>query len=211
MVDPRPTVFIVDDDERMRRSCDAVLRHAELQTELFASAGDFLRRYERSLPGCLLLDIRMPDMSGLEVQKELISRSATIAIVFLTGVAEIPVAVEAMKLGAFHYLQKPVGMEALLESVQRALAFDATTRPSQLERQQAQARLAVLTERERLILSMIASGLPNKEVAARLQLSARTVEIHRAGLMKKIGARSAAHLIRMAIEAGIRPEGHAKS
>ena len=207
MTDPRPTVFIVDDDEAIRRSCAAVLEQVGLATELFAAAGDFLSRYEHSRPGCLLLDIRMPDMSGMDLQKQLISRGATIPIIFITGVAEVPVAVEALRLGAFHYLQKPIRMEALLDSVRRALAIDATTRANMLERRQAEERFARLTERERKVLEYVVSGLSNKEAAARLHLSTRTVEIHRAALMKKIGARNTAHLVRMAIEVGFFPDG----
>jgi|SRR6185437_16285987 len=203
MTDNRPTVFIVDDDEVIRLSCNAVLQQVGLPTELFASASEFLGRYESSRAGCLLLDIRMPDMSGLDLQKQLIYRGATIPIIFITGVAEVPVAVEALRLGAFHYLQKPIRMESLLDWVRRALAVDATTRANMLERRQAEERFARLTERERKVLEYVVGGLSNKEAAARLHLSTRTVEIHRAGLMKKLGARNTAHLVRMAIEVGL--------
>ena len=207
MTDFRPTVFIVDDDEAIRRSCDAVLQQVGFPTELFASAGEFLARFEPSRPGCLLLDVRMPDMSGMELQRQLICRGATIPIIFITGVAEVPVAVEALRLGAFHYLQKPIRMEALLDCVRRALAVDESTRANLFERRQAEERFARLTERERKVLDFVVSGLSNKEAAARLHLSTRTVEIHRAALMKKLGARNTAHLVRMAIEVGFDPEG----
>ena len=146
----------------------------------------------------------MPDMSGLELQQELNRRGAVIPVIFATGVAEIPVAVEAMQHGAFDYLQKPISQEDLLDRVRRALAFDATTRASLLERRQAEERFESLTEREREILAMVVSGLSNKEAAARMKLSARTVEIHRASLMRKTGARNTAHLVRMAMELQIR-------
>ena len=198
------TVFIVDDDEQIRRYCELIVQHAGLPSEQFGSAREFLDGYDPARPGCLLLDIRMPDMSGLELQQELNRRGAVIPVIFATGVAEIPVAVEAMQHGAFDYLQKPISQEDLLDRVRRALSFDATTRASLLERRQAEERFESLTEREREILAMVVSGLSNKEAAARMKLSARTVEIHRASLMRKTGARNTAHLVRMAMELQIR-------
>jgi FixJ family two-component response regulator len=204
MNDTAATVFIVDDDEQIRRYCELIVQHAGLPCEQFGSAREFLGHYDHSRPGCLLLDIRMPDMSGLELQQELNRRGAVIPVIFATGVAEIPVAVEAMQHGAFDYLQKPISQDDLLDRVRRALSFDATTRASLLERRQAEERFESLTEREREILGMVVSGLSNKEAAARMKLSARTVEIHRASLMRKTGARNTAHLVRMAMELQIR-------
>ena len=204
MNDTAATVFIVDDDEQIRRYCELIVQHAGLPAEQFGSAREFLDHYDHSRPGCLLLDIRMPDMSGLELQQELNRRGAVIPVIFATGVAEIPVAVEAMQHGAFDYLQKPISQDDLLDRVRRALSFDATTRASLLERRQAEERFESLTEREREILGMVVSGLSNKEAAARMKLSARTVEIHRASLMRKTGARNTAHLVRMAMELQIR-------
>jgi two-component system, LuxR family, response regulator FixJ len=200
MADVQPTVFIVDDDELIRHYCDVIIQHAGLPTEQHSSAREFLRRYELARPGCLVLDIRMPDMSGLELQEELNRRGAIIPVIFATGVAEVPVAVGAMLHGAFDYLQKPLRAENLLDRVRRALAFDTSTRASLLERKRTLERFAMLTEREREILSLVIAGLSNKEAALRMRLSARTVEIHRAGLMRKTGARNAAHLVRMAME-----------
>jgi FixJ family two-component response regulator len=204
MNDTPATVFIVDDDEQIRRYCELIVQHAGLPAEQFGSAREFLSRYDPSRPGCLLLDIRMPDMSGLELQQELNRRGAVIPVIFATRVAEIPVAVEAMQHGAFDYLQKPISEDDLLDRVRRALSFDATTRASLLERRQAEERFESLTEREREILAMVVGGLSNKEAAARMKLSARTVEIHRASLMRKTGARNTAHLVRMAMELQIR-------
>jgi FixJ family two-component response regulator len=200
MAELQPTVFIVDDDELIRQSCEALARHAGLPSEQYSSGHEFLDAYDPARPGCLVLDVRMPDMSGLELQQELNRRGAVIPVIFITGVAEVPEAVEAMQHGAFDFLQKPVGPEALLERVRRALAFDATTRATLTERRRVQARFDSLTDREREILSLVLEGLSNKEAAAQMKLSARTVEIHRASLLRKVGARNTAHLVRMAME-----------
>ena len=194
-----PTVFIVDDDEGLRRYCAAVVEHEGLRWEAFPSAREFLREYDLDRPGCLLLDIRMPGMTGLELQEELNRRGAVIPVVFATGLAEVPAAVEAMLQGAFDYLQKPVSPSDLLDRVHRALAFDASTRATLLEQSQAEQRFAQLSQRERDVLAMVLGGLSNKQAAAKMNLSSRTVEIHRASLMKKTGARNAAHLVRMAM------------
>jgi FixJ family two-component response regulator len=200
MADPQPTVFIVDDDELVRHSCEALAKHAGLPSEQFSSGQDFLDAYDPARPGCLILDVRMPDMSGLELQQELNRRGAVIPVIFITGVAEVPEAVEAMQHGAFDFLQKPISPEGLLDRLRRALAFDDTTRATLTERRRVQARFDTLTDREREILSLVLEGLSNKEAAARMRLSARTVEIHRASLLRKIGARNTAHLVRMAME-----------
>jgi FixJ family two-component response regulator len=204
-----PTVFIVDDEDQMRRYYDAILQHACLPTELYSSASEFLTRYDYTRPGCMVLDVTMPEMSGLELQEELNRRGATIPVIFVTGIAEAPVAVRAMRHGAFDYLVKPVTREDLLNRVHRALDFDAAIRASLLERSQAEELFDTLTEREREILYMIMGGFSNKEAARRLRLSPRTVEIHRASLLKKTQVRNTAHLVRMAMELNIRPSGDA--
>lgn len=196
----KPTVFIVDDDERNRRYFEAVVQQAGYATRQFALAREFLEHYEHSQPGCLLLDICMPQMSGLELQEELNRRGATIPVVFVTGIDDVPVVVEAMRHGAFDYLTKPVSVKDLLERLHLALEFDATTRTRLLEHHQAQERFGTLTPREAELLSLIVSGLSNKEAAARMDLSVRTVEIHRASVMRKMDARNTAHLVRIAME-----------
>ncbi len=200
MGDVQPTVFIVDDDEQIRRSCEALARHAGLPSEQYSSGHAFLDAYDPARPGCLILDVRMPDMSGLQLQQELIRRGAVIPVIFITGVAEVPEAVEAMQHGAFDFLQKPVSADDLLDRMRRALAFDTATRATLMERRKVQARFDSLTDREREILSLVLEGLSNKEAAARMKLSARTVEIHRASLLRKVGARNTAHLVRIAME-----------
>jgi FixJ family two-component response regulator len=200
MAELQPTVFIVDDDELVRQSCEALARHAGLPSEQYSSGREFLDAYDPVRPGCLVLDVRMPDMSGLELQQELNRRGAVLPVIFITGVAEVPEAVEAMQHGAFDFLQKPLSDAGLLDRLRRALAFDATTRATLTERRRVQARFDSLTDREREILSLVLEGLSNKEAAARMKLSARTVEIHRASLLRKIGARNTAHLVRLAME-----------
>jgi two-component system, LuxR family, response regulator FixJ len=203
VADTKQTVFVIDDDEQIRRYCAAVVEHEGLVTECFTSPGEFLQRYEQSLPGCLLLDMKMPGMSGLELQTVLISRGETIPIIFLTGSSDVPTAVEAMHLGAFDYLTKPVTAEPLLDRVRAALAFDAATRATVVRRQEMLELFEKLTDRERQVLALIVEGRSNKETAVRMNLSPRTVEIHRASLLRKTGARNTAHLVRIAMEMGI--------
>ena len=193
-------VFVVDDDADIRDSMRVLLEVAGFKVRTFTSAKQFLAD-DHAKHGCLIADVRMPDMSGLELQQELNRRGAVIPVIFATGVAEIPVAVEAMQHGAFDYLQKPISQEDLLDRVRRALSFDATTRASLLERRQAEERFESLTEREREILGMVVSGLSNKEAAARMKLSARTVEIHRAHIMNKLHASSLSDLVRIVLVA----------
>lgn len=199
-----PTVFIVDDDLLTRSSYEAVLHHTGIHCELFRSAQEFLQQYEPRRPGCLLLDIQMPEMTGLELQGELNRRGALIPIIFITGFAEIPLAVDAMSQGAFDYLQKPVDKNHLLDRVRRALAKDAALRARLRERDQTAALFWNLTERERKVLTLVMDGLSNKQAAGHLRLSARTVELHRASILKKTGARNTAHLVRLATELQVR-------
>jgi FixJ family two-component response regulator len=199
MADRQPTVFIVDDDDQIRRSCEMLIRAAGLPTEQYSSAGEFLAHYELTWPGCLLLDVRMPEMSGLQLQRELIRRGAAIPVIFITGVAEVSEAVEAMQHGAFDLLQKPIDTAELLDRVRRALDMDAAMRSSLRERRRLEDRFGLLSDREQEILGMVLEGLSNKEAAARMRLSSRTVEIHRASLMRKTGARNTADLVRMAM------------
>lgn len=199
MGDRQPTVFIVDDGERIRCGCDPAVRQAGFPTEQYASAHEFLAHYDPLWPGCLLLDVRMPDMGGLQLQQELNRRGAVIPVIFVAGVAEVAEAVEAMQHGAFDFLAKPVHANGLLDRIRRALELDAATRESLRERRAVERRFASLSDREREILGMVLEGFSNKEAAARMRLSSRTVEIHRASLMRKTGARNTADLVRMAL------------
>jgi len=200
MKEPPTTVFIVDDDEAVRDSLRLLLKSIGLPVRTFASAQEFLPSYEVSQPGCLVLDIRMPGMSGLELQQQLNLRGATIPVVFITGHGDIPMAVEAMQHGAFDFLQKPFRDQDLIDRVQRALERDATIRAQLKATDRIREHLASLTPRERQVLDLVTAGKPNKVMAGDLGVSQRTIEIHRARVMEKMQARSLAQLVRMLME-----------
>jgi FixJ family two-component response regulator len=195
-----PCVFIVDDDEAVRSSMRFLIRSVGLQAQMYASAPEFLSAYDQRHPGCLLLDVRMPGMSGLELQQELNRRGATIPVVFITGHGDVAMAVEAMQQGAFDFLQKPFREQDMLDRVQRALARDAESRSRLAARAEIQTRLATLTPREIEVLQLITHGKANKVVGAELGVSQRTVEIHRAHVMEKMHASSLAELVRMVLD-----------
>jgi two-component system, LuxR family, response regulator FixJ len=195
-----PTVFIVDDDDAVRGSLRLLLKSVGLAAATLSSAQDFLATYDPQQPGCLILDVRMPGMSGLELQQVLNLRGAIIPVIFITGHGDIPMAVEAMQQGAFDFLQKPFRDQDLIDRIQRALAKDQTGRAELQERSRIKQRLETLTAREREVLELVTSGKPNKIMAADLGVSQRTVEIHRARVMEKMGASSLAQLVRMVLD-----------
>ena len=198
--EPQSTVFVVDDDEAVRASLRLLLKSVGLPATAYSSAQEFLAGYDPRHPGCVVLDVRMPGMSGLELQQILNMRGATIPVIFITGHGDIPMAVEAMQHGAFDFLQKPFRDQDLLDRVQRALERDHRTRQELKEKDRIQDRLTSLTPREHEVLSLITRGKPNKVVAADLGVSQRTVEIHRARVMEKMGASSFAQLVRMVLD-----------
>lgn len=200
MKETEPTVFIVDDDEAVRNSLKLLMRSVGLPAVAYASAQDFLAAYDRQQPGCVVLDVRMPGMSGLELQQVLNLRGATVPVIFVTGHGDIPMAVEAMQHGAFDFLQKPFRDQDLLDRIQRALERDRATRQQLKEMSHLRERLASLTPREREVLKLVTAGKPNKVIAADLGVSQRTVEIHRARVMEKMGATSLAQLVRMVLD-----------
>lgn len=200
MHQPAPTVFVVDDDEGVRNSLRFLLKSVGLQTHALASAAEFLDGYKPSQPGCLVLDVRMPGMSGLELQQQLNLRGAVIPVIFITGHGDIPMAVEAMQQGAFDFLQKPFRDQDLIDRIQRALERDARNRAALEEHARIRTRLDSLTPREREVLALMTRGKPNKIMAAELGVSQRTVEIHRARVMEKSGAASLAQLVRMVMD-----------
>jgi two-component system, LuxR family, response regulator FixJ len=201
--DRLPTVFVVDDDDAVRNSLKLLLKSVGLSAQVHGSAQEFLATYDAQQPGCLVLDVRMPGMSGLEMQQELNMRGATIPVIFITGHGDIPMAVEAMQHGAFDFLQKPFRDQELLDRVNRALMRDAEKRTQLRHKDIILERLTTLSPREREVLDLVTRGKPNKIVAADLGVSQRTVEIHRARVMEKMDATSLAELVRMMIE--IRP------
>lgn len=200
MKDAQPIVFVVDDDEAVRSSLRLLLKSVGLPATAYSSAQDFLANYDPQQPGCVVLDVRMPGMSGLELQQLLNIRGATVPVIFITGHGDIPMAVEAMQHGAFDFLQKPFRDQDLLDRVQRALEKDKATRAQLREKDRIRERLESLTPREREVLDLVAQGKPNKVMAADLGVSQRTVEIHRARVMEKMEASSLAQLVRMVMD-----------
>ncbi|MGR9106581.1 MAG: response regulator transcription factor [Gammaproteobacteria bacterium] len=192
-------VFIVDDDEAVRDSLGFLMKSVGLAHESYARANDLLAESDIHHPGCLLLDIRMPGMSGLELQKELARRHSILPIIFITGHGDVPMAVEAMREGAFDFIQKPFRDQDLLDCVHNALELDQRNRATLIQREQVHRNLNSLTDREKQILERVVDGKSNKAIAAELCLSQRTVEVHRARVMEKMQADSVAHLVRMIV------------
>jgi FixJ family two-component response regulator len=197
-----PRVFIVDDEEALRISLRSLLESIGIGVTTFASAQEFLDGDSMLQPGCLLLDIRMPGMSGIELQQQLNMQGATIPVIFITGHGDVPMAVKAMKHGALDFLQKPFRTQDLVDRVQRALAKDAESRAALAQHSQIRARVALLTSREREVLNLMTRGKSNKIMAADLGISQRTVEIHRARVMEKLAASSVAQAVRMVMDLG---------
>jgi two-component system, LuxR family, response regulator FixJ len=199
---PEPTVFVVDDDRAMRDSLRWLLESVGLTVRTYPTAADFLCEYESSQPGCLVLDVRMPGMSGLDLQAELVRRGAGLPTIVVTGHAEVPMAVRAVKAGAVDFIEKPFSDQLLLDRVRQALELDRQDREVRRRREEARRRLESLTAREREVLGLVVAGKANKEIAAALGLSPKTVEVHRAHVMSKMAVDSLAELIRVAILAG---------
>jgi two-component system response regulator FixJ len=198
----KPTVFVVDDDSAVRDALRFLMRSVGLTVEAFSSAAEFLDAYRDDRAGCLVLDIRMPGMTGLELQDKLIERRSILPIIFITGHGDVPMAVEAMQAGAMDFIQKPFRDQDLLDRIHQAIDKDAKTRQSLGELAAIRTRLASLTPREREVMDLVVHGKANKVIAGDLDLSQRTVEIHRARVMEKIEASSLAHLVRMVLEVG---------
>jgi len=197
---PEPTVFIVDDDAAVRRFLSGLIQSVELRVEAFASARDFLEAYEPGQPGCLVLDVRMPGMSGLELQRELAERAIDLPVIVLTGHGNVQVAVHAMKAGAADFVEKPFDNELLLDRIQKAVAESVRARGERIKRIEIAERMQLLTPREREVLDLVVAGQTNKGVARRLDISEKTVEIHRANVMRKMQAKSLADLVKMATD-----------
>jgi FixJ family two-component response regulator len=193
------TVFIVDDDDAMRESLTWLIESVGLKVETFASADEFLNSYYPGRPGCLLLDVRMPGMSGLELQGHLQKQQLTVPVIMITGHGDVPMAVRAMKAGAVDFIEKPFNDEQLLESIRNALSIDDTLRDEQAFKAGVASRLSQLTPRESEVMDMVTSGKSNKEIANTLGVSAKTVEAHRAKVMEKMEAGSLAELVRLVV------------
>jgi FixJ family two-component response regulator len=191
------TVFVVDDDRAVRDGLQQLLQAVGLRVQTYGSARDFLTAYKPETPGCLVLDIRMPGMGGLDLQAQLVQEGMQLPIIFLTGHGDVPAAVRALKAGAMDFLQKPVNSQSLLDLVQQAIRRDAEARATSAEQAEITRRLETLTAREREVLDMMVAGKANKVIAFELAISERTVEFHRGKIMKKMRARSLAKLVNM--------------
>jgi two-component system response regulator FixJ len=198
-------VYIVDDDDAVRDSLSVLLESKAYTVRSFGSAPEFLAAAPSLPVGCLIADIRMPEMDGLELQQRLIERSLHFPMIVITGHGDVPLAVRAMKAGAIDFIEKPFASEAILDSLAAAVVHLATPHEQDPMRAAAAAKLALLSPREREVLEGLLAGLPNKSIAYDLAISPRTVEIHRARVMDKMGARSLSELIRLTLAAGVRP------
>ena len=192
-----PDIYVVDDDDGMRRALDTLLSTVGYRTAVYSRPSEFLANFKPDTAGCLVLDIRMPDMSGLELQQHLNKSGSMLPVIFITGHGDVPMAVQAMKEGAFEFIQKPFRDQDLLDRINHALKLDAENRSTVARRTEVQHRLESLTPRERQVMDMVVDGAANKVIAIDLNLSERTVEIHRAKVMEKMGARSVAHLVKL--------------
>jgi two-component system, LuxR family, response regulator FixJ len=194
-----PTVFIVDDDDAMRESLKWLIESVHLDVKLFDTADAFLKSYDSTRPGCLLLDVGMPGMSGLELHQRLAEQALCLPVIIITGHGDVPMAVRALKRGAFDFLEKPFNDQSLLERVQAAIHYDATNRESRGEVEDVLKRIETLSPRELQVMKLVAAGRLNKEVALSLGLSEKTIESHRGNLMRKMKIRTIVELVRQVV------------
>ena len=198
-----PIVFLIDDDDGVRRSLDALLRSNGLKVAAFASARDFLAQFDPDAAGCLVTDVRLPGMSGIELLQKMRSQNCRMPVIVITGHGDVPLAVEAMKGGAVDFIEKPFRDHVLLTAVRRALELASEDREQRIAAREVQARLMTLTPREHQVLDMVVAGKANKVIAIDLDLSIKTVEFHRAHVMEKMGADSLAELVQTVMLASI--------
>jgi len=194
-----PTVFVVDDDPAMRDSLGFLIESVGKKVETFDSAESFLSAYDHERPGCIVLDVRMPGLSGLELMEKLQGDALAPPVILVTGHGDIPMSVRALKAGAFDFIEKPFSDQVLLERIQQALQADSLGRAAAHEREEIARRSERLTARENQVFGLVVEGKPNKVVAAELSLSQKTVEVHRAHVMEKMRAESFADLVKMAV------------
>jgi len=198
---PESTVFVVDDDADVRRSLTRLMEEVNQPVQAFNSAREFLDAYKPSDAGCVVLDVRMPGMSGTELQKKLAADGVEIPVIIITGHGDVPMAVEAMQRGAVDFIEKPVRPQLLIDRIQQALARDAERRRSKAERDAIAARLALLTAREREVVDRAVTGMTNKGIAAQLGVSPQAIDGHRVNAMAKMGVSSVPELVRLMLKA----------
>jgi FixJ family two-component response regulator len=202
MTDTDPIVFIVDDDDSVRKALTRLINSVGLNVETFASAQDFLKRESHNGPACLVLDIRMPGLSGLDLQDELVASGRTLPIIFISGHGNIPISVRAMKAGAVDFIEKPFEDQSLLDAINQSLKKDRQAKLEQAELREIQRRVDSLTPREHQVFAHVVSGKLNKQIAFELGTTERTIKAHRARVIKKMQAKSLADLIRLAEKVG---------
>jgi len=199
LVSSEPTVFMVDDDEAVRESLRWLVESVGLRVRAYASALKFVDDYRDDAPGCLVLDVRLPGVSGIELQESLLARGIDIPVIFVTGYADVPTAVRALKAGAIDFIEKPFNNQVLLDHIQRCVASDTERRAQRVQQEAIVARYAMLTLRQRRVMDLVASGNSNKMIAKALGISLKTVEAHRARVMEKMKAGSLAELVKRAV------------
>ncbi len=199
MTDEKPTVYLVDDDPDLRNLVHALLSSVGLEVSSFASAVEFLDGFVPGVPGCLLLDVRLPGMSGLDLQAELTNREVAIPIIMITGYGDVAMAVRAMKNGAIDFIEKPFKGQALIDRIQEALRFDCDARTVRQNREDVRAQLDKLTRRERQVVEMIVDGMSSKQIAAEFKVTTQAVDAHRARAMRKLSTKSVATLAKLVL------------
>ena len=210
-IPPNSIVFAVDDDASVRKGLARLLRSAGYKNEVFESAADFLVRRAHSGPSCLIVDVKMPGLNGIELQEDLIRRRREEQLVFVTGHGDIPMCAQAMKAGAVDFLRKPFQADELLQCVQNALIRSAEQRRSGAEKNEARRLLDLLTAREFEVMQLVLTGMLNKQIAGELGTAEKTVKVHRGRVMQKLGVTSVAELVRLVQRAGLAPVGNSKT
>ena len=200
---PTATVFVIDDDAGIRRSFALLLRSVGLDVETFTSADEFLTQYDIRRPGCLILDVRMPGMSGLELQKQLNQRGIRLPVIFISAHGEIPMVVQVLRAGALDFFQKPYSPQAMVERIQDAIERDDSNRQAIVNRNEVASRFALLSVREQQVMRMLASGLSTKAIGSQLDISSKTVDNHRARIFEKVQIDNAAQLATLVLKLGL--------
>jgi FixJ family two-component response regulator len=200
---PEPTVYVVDDDESIRELLTWLMKRNNIRVEAFGDARTFLQVYRPELPGCLVLDLNLPGMSGLDLQSYLNDNGVVLPVIFLSGRADVPKAVRAVKGGAVDFIEKPFDYKQIVELVRECLARDAAARQARARDRSQNEKLAQLSQREREVLDLVVAGKLNREIAEALAISIKTVEVHRAHVMEKLGVRSVAQLVQITLGAGL--------